>query len=91
MRKHNKELYLQRNTNTSSRGYLVGRLPRKIETDDLRALGHPERSIKAIRAKCIDCCGDSLAEARRCIATGCPLWPMRMGTNPFYGKGGGYE
>lgn len=90
MSNQNKELYLEANPNTSSRGYLVGKLPRKIKTGDLRALGHPVSPIKAIRAKCLDCCGDNMAEARKCTATGCPLWPMRMGTNPFYGKGGGH-
>jgi len=86
--KVDKALYLEPNPNTTSRGYLVGRLPRNIKTADLRELGHPERPIKAIRAKCIDCCGDSMSEARKCTALGCALWPMRMGTNPFYGKGG---
>jgi hypothetical protein len=38
--------------------------------------------LAAIRAKCVDCSGGSYAEARKCTATGCPLWPYRMGTNP---------
>ena len=39
--------------------------------------------LKAIRAKCKDCCGGSEAEVRRCGMIDCPLWPFRMGTNPF--------
>jgi len=26
------------------------------------------------------------AEARKCTATTCPLWPFRMGRNPFRGR-----
>jgi hypothetical protein len=39
--------------------------------------------LKAIRAKCIDCSGGSLAEVRHCHLTKCPLHPYRMGENPF--------
>lgn len=75
-------------------GEKVGKLPGFFETDQLRLLGHPETPLRAIRAKCVDCCGGSTAEVRKCIAVTCPLWPMRMGRNPFYGKGsanGGIE
>ena len=41
---------------------------------------------KAIRLKCLDCCGNS-AEVRRCPATNCPLWRYRMG-NEQEGVGG---
>lgn len=34
---------------------------------------------KAVREKCIDCCGGVRAEVRKCPATKCPLWPFRMG------------
>jgi len=34
---------------------------------------------KAIRLKCIDCCGGNMAEVRRCPAENCPLWRYRMG------------
>ena len=34
---------------------------------------------KAIRLKCIDCCGGNMAEVRKCPATNCPLWRYRMG------------
>jgi hypothetical protein len=58
------------------------RLPGSIELRDLRALGHPESPIKAIRAKCLDCSAGNDAEVRK----KCALWPLRMGVNPFYGK-----
>jgi len=38
--------------------------------------------IKAIRAKCLDCCCDQMSEVRRCPATDCPLWEYRMGHRP---------
>lgn len=37
---------------------------------------------KAMRAKCLDCCAGLPGEVRLCTATGCPLWPYRMGRNP---------
>ena len=34
---------------------------------------------KAIRAKCIDCCGGDKKEVRLCTCVKCPLYPYRMG------------
>lgn len=39
--------------------------------------------IKAIRAKCLDCCCDSSNEVKLCPAEGCPLHPFRFGKNPY--------
>jgi len=36
---------------------------------------------QAIRAKCLDCCGGSRAEVKRCANEDCPLWPFRLGTH----------
>jgi hypothetical protein len=71
---------------TLPNGEKVGKLPGSCGTDDLRALGHPESPIRAIRANCLSCSGGSPSEVRKCTAVGCALWPMRMGVNPFYGK-----
>lgn len=38
--------------------------------------------IKAIRAKCIDCCGGNKAEVKLCPCEDCTLFPYRMGHNP---------
>lgn len=39
--------------------------------------------IKAIRAKCLECsCGNN-TEVRECVIPECPLYPYRMGHNPF--------
>jgi hypothetical protein len=38
--------------------------------------------MKAIRAKCIDCCCGEKKEIRYCPIERCPLWPYRMGKRP---------
>jgi hypothetical protein len=49
----------------------------------LAEIGHTKRSmLGVIRAKCLDC-SHTANEVRKCVSTGCPLWPYRMGTNPF--------
>jgi hypothetical protein len=35
--------------------------------------------MKAIRARCLACCGGSSKEVRLCQAERCPLYPHRMG------------
>lgn len=37
--------------------------------------------MKAIRAKCLDCCGSS-REVRLCTVEKCPLYPYRFGKRP---------
>lgn len=64
----------------------IGRDPRRMDTADLKALGHPTSPMKAIRAKCLDCSGGQISEARKCTAISCPLWAFRMSKNPFYNK-----
>ncbi len=38
---------------------------------------------KAIRAKCLDCCGGVAREVDRCRVVKCALHPFRLGKNPF--------
>lgn len=38
--------------------------------------------MKAIRAKCLDCCCGSRKEVRLCAATECAIWPYRFGKRP---------
>ncbi len=53
-------------TETGSDGRLIGRDPRKLGPDELRALGHaPMAPAAAIRAHCLDCCGGSSDEVRQ--------------------------
>ena len=70
-----------------SDGELVGRDPRKMTVDELTELGHMCMSpLKALRLRCIDCCGGSAPEVRLCTAVDCPAWPFRMGKNPYRTK-----
>lgn len=39
--------------------------------------------IKAIKEKCLDCCCDQREEVKLCPAKDCPLWPFRLGKNPY--------
>ena len=39
--------------------------------------------VKAIRAFCLECSGDSFAEVKSCPRTVCPLYPFRLGKNPY--------
>lgn len=38
--------------------------------------------MKAIRAKCLDCCCGSFQEVRLCTSQKCPLYPYRFGKRP---------
>ena len=38
--------------------------------------------IKAIRAKCLDCCCDSWLEVKLCTSKKCALYPYRLGKRP---------
>lgn len=40
--------------------------------------------VKAIRAFCLECCGDSPTEVKYCTSARCPLKPFRFGRNPFH-------
>jgi hypothetical protein len=66
-----------------SDGHLIGRDPREMTLEELRALGHdPMPVLDIIRARCVDCAGGSPGEVRKCMALSCVSWPYRMGTNP---------
>lgn len=67
----------------------AARMPLAVENQPVRGAFSkrneepvPQQPLQAIRAKCVDCSGGSLAKVRECAATSCALWPFRMGTNP---------
>jgi hypothetical protein len=61
--------------------------PRDMTPADLAAFGFSRVSRgDAIRAKCLDCMGGSANEVRLCESGSCPLWPFRMGTDPWLPK-----
>jgi hypothetical protein len=78
--------FLEVSPYASDGGQLIGRHPRTVPVADLRALDNPASVIKAVRAKCIDCCCGQESEVRKCTAVFCALWPFRMGHNPFHAK-----
>ncbi|MCL2305326.1 MAG: hypothetical protein FWC43_08290 [Planctomycetaceae bacterium] len=46
----------------------------------------PLTPLKAIRAKCLDCCCNQAKEVRLCPCKNCPLYPYRTGKNPRRSK-----
>lgn len=66
----------------------TGQNPTILSVKTLLSLGGETSPIKAIRAHCVDCCGGSTSEVRKCTAYRCPLWPFRMGKNVFHGRKG---
>lgn len=42
-----------------------------------------EPILKVIRRKSVECSAGQPSEVRHCPVTACPLWPYRMGSNPF--------
>jgi hypothetical protein len=42
--------------------------------------------VKAIRAKCLDCSCGNVFDVSKCTVQGCPLYPFRMGRNPYRKK-----
>ena len=45
--------------------------------------------LRAIRAKCLDCCCGSAREVRLCSCFSCALWGYRKGHNPARAGVGG--
>jgi hypothetical protein len=67
-------------------GELVGRDPRKVSSEILSLYYGAQNPLKALRARCLDCCCGNATEVRKCVAVDCPSWPFRMGANPFRAK-----
>jgi hypothetical protein len=66
------------------KGHPAGRDPRELTREELKAAGHePMAPLQALRARCLDCCGDQAKEVALCPAVDCPSWPFRMGTDPW--------
>lgn len=42
--------------------------------------------VKAIREKCLTCCCGSTTEVKECTVVSCPIYPFRLGKNPFRQK-----
>jgi hypothetical protein len=70
----------------SDGGHLVGRDPRKVPSEILSRYHGEKNPLRAIRARCLDCCCQQPSEVRKCTAVACPSWPFRLGMNPFREK-----
>lgn len=64
-------------------GERVGKRPYDVPLEILSLLFGAKNPLKAIRARCLDCCCDQPSEVRKCVSLDCPSWPFRMGKNPF--------
>ena len=47
---------------------------------------YQKNPVKAIRLKCIDCCGGMISVVQDCGISTCPIYPFRLGKNPFRTK-----
>jgi hypothetical protein len=78
------EILVWRDPDGSTEGIDPAVIPREV----LEQFYKPQPLSQVVRQKCIDCSGGSVGEVRKCTAVGCPLWPYRMGTNPFTNRKG---
>jgi hypothetical protein len=81
-----REDLLEPSTCYSDGGELVGKIPSQLPPEILSRYHGEKNTVKAIRARCLDCCCDQPSEVRKCVSVECPNWPFRMGTNPFRQK-----
>jgi hypothetical protein len=70
----------------SDGGELIGQDPRQVPLEILSRYHGERNPLKAIRARCLDCCCGNPTEVRKCVSVTCPSWPFRMGVNPFRQK-----
>jgi len=70
----------------TDRGKLVGKAPKDIPMEILTQKFRAKTPLKALRARCLDCCCGDASEVRKCTATDCASWPFRLRTDPFRKK-----
>jgi hypothetical protein len=81
-----KDVLLVPSGDKSDGGFLIGRDPREVPSEILSLYYREKNPLKALRARCLDCCCGQASEVRKCTAVDCPSWPFRMGVNPFRAK-----
>ena len=80
---NNVDMLLQPSPYDADEGALIGRAPRAVSAENWAASGTTYTvGLKAVRAKCLDCCCGNASEVRKCLSTACPLWPLRMASVP---------
>jgi len=80
------EDFLEISGTISDGGTWIGKDPRRIPTEILAQRFAAKNPLRALRARCLDCCCGQPNEVRKCISVDCPSWPFRMGKNPFRRK-----
>ena len=56
----------------------------ELTDDQLTSLGHKKRPLlRVIHDMCSRCMCGSSSEIRRCTSVACPLYPYRLGRNPY--------
>jgi len=83
MQQADRERLLEISEDNADGGELVGRRPSDVPSEFLALNFRAQNPLKAIRAKCIDCCCGNSTEVRKCVAVDCALWPFRLSSNPF--------
>ena len=55
----------------------------KTEEDFLQEVRENTNVLRAIKLKCLDCSTYNINEIKECPVKNCPLYPFRLGKNPF--------
>ena len=55
----------------------------KTEEDYNREVSENRNVLRAIKLKCLDCSTYNINEIKECPVKNCPLYPFRLGKNPF--------
>jgi hypothetical protein len=81
-----KDDLLERSPYAADGGELIGRHPSDVPSKILPRYHREQNPLKALRARCLDCCCGVASEVRKCTAVDCPSWPFRNAVNPFRQK-----
>ena len=55
----------------------------KTEEEFDREVSENTNVLRAIKLKCLDCSTYNINEIKECSVKNCPLYPFRLGKNPF--------
>ena len=58
----------------------------KTEEEFDREVSENTNVLRAIKLKCLDCSTYNINEIKECPVNKCPLYPFRLGKNPFRKK-----
>lgn len=58
----------------------------KTEEEFNREVSDNTNVLRAIKLKCLDCSTYNILEIKECPVKNCPLYPFRLGKNPFRKK-----